>query len=347
ARVGQKVAGRRRASANAHINNDRIPYQQHHYPRTDKQIEEKEMATLKTRDDLLICVACGTQFDIPASNPPKGCRICDDPRQFVPPTGQTWTNLTAMRTNSYKNTIQQDAHEPRMYSIFTSPKFAIGQRCMLLQTACGNVLWDCITYLDADTVEFINAKGGLEAIVISHPHYYTSHLDWARTFDCPVYFSEEDVGWVSRGDGEGRRRLIGKGKIEEEIVGSGRGSEVVKAIKVGGHFEGSLCLLWDEKLLIADTLVTTPSGLYHIDRPPGTNSYVFMWSIPNMIPLPPDIIHEMWKRLKPYHFTSTHGAFAGIDVRDKNVKARVLESMKIQVSSAGWRKDAEILNETL
>jgi len=29
--------------------------------------------------DLLICVACGTQFDLPADRPPKGCRICDVP----------------------------------------------------------------------------------------------------------------------------------------------------------------------------------------------------------------------------------------------------------------------------
>ncbi|EME79468.1 uncharacterized protein MYCFIDRAFT_35041 [Pseudocercospora fijiensis CIRAD86] len=306
------------------------------------------MATLKTRDDLLICVACGTQFDIPASSPPKGCRICDDPRQFIPPTGQTWTNLSAMRHGkTYHNVIQPEKFDPRMTSIFTSPKFAIGQRCILLETPGGNVLWDCITYLDQETVDFITSKGGLHAIVISHPHYYTTHLDWAKTFDCPVVVSEEDVEWVNRGDPDGRRKMIGTGRIEEEILGGGSGRrDVVKAIKVGGHFPGSLCLLWEEKLMVADTLVTTPSGLYHVDRPPGTNSYVFMWSIPNMIPLPPDVIHEMWKRLKPYDFTSTHGAFAGIDVRDQNVKARVLESMKIQVSSAGW-KDVAILKETL
>ncbi|KAF7193499.1 hypothetical protein HII31_05173 [Pseudocercospora fuligena] len=303
------------------------------------------MATLRTRDELLVCVACGTQFDIPASNPPKGCRICDDPRQFVPPTGQAWTSLAEMRSSGkYKNTVKRDEVETRMFSIFSEPKFAIGQRCILLWTPYGNVLWDCITYLDQETVDFIKSKGGLKAIVISHPHYYTTHLDWANTFDCPVYFAEDDVEWVSQPDPEGRRKLIGKEKIEEEILGSG--SEVVKAIKVGGHFPGSLCLLWDSKLMIADTLVTTPSGLYHIDRPPGTNSYVFMWSIPNMIPLPPDIIYEMWERLKPHDFVSTHGAFAGIDVRDKNVKARVLESMKIQVSSAGW-DDLAILRETL
>lgn len=32
----------------------------------------------------------------------------------------------------------------------------------------------------------------------------------------------------------------------------------VTAIRCGGHFEGSLCLHWDGRLFIADTLVTIP-----------------------------------------------------------------------------------------
>lgn len=29
-------------------------------------------------EDLLLCPTCGTQFDVPADNPPSGyCRICD------------------------------------------------------------------------------------------------------------------------------------------------------------------------------------------------------------------------------------------------------------------------------
>lgn len=140
-----------------------------------------------------------------------------------------------------------------MHSIFTEPKFAIGQRCILLETDAGNVLWDCITYLDHDTVAFINARGGLKAIVISHPHYYTAHLDWAQTFNCPVYFSVEDEEWVNQTDSGGWRRLI-KGTVED--IGEG-----VKAIKVGGHFPGSVVLLWEKQLMIADTLVTTPVRL--------------------------------------------------------------------------------------
>ena len=39
-----------------------------------------------------ICVACGTQF-APSETPPAACPICEDERQFVPPSGQAWTTL--------------------------------------------------------------------------------------------------------------------------------------------------------------------------------------------------------------------------------------------------------------
>lgn len=128
----------------------------------------------------------------------------------------------------YKNTFKQDEVETRMWSITTTPKFAIGQRCILLETPAGNVLWDCITYLDEETVKVIKSKGGLKAIVISHPHYYTTHLDWAKTFDCPVYFSADDEEWACRSDDAGLRKLI-KGVTEEIVDG-------VTAIKVSENW---------------------------------------------------------------------------------------------------------------
>jgi hypothetical protein len=71
-------------------------------------------------------------------------------------------------------------------------------------------------------------------------------------------------------------------------------------------------------------------------RTPGTNSYVFMYSYPNMLPLPPDTLVSMWQVLKMADFESTHGSFAGKVVRDKNLKARVLESMQIQARNEGY-----------
>jgi acetylornithine deacetylase/succinyl-diaminopimelate desuccinylase-like protein len=36
-----------------------------------------------------ICTACGTQYP-PADTPPALCAICEEERQYVPPSGQSW-----------------------------------------------------------------------------------------------------------------------------------------------------------------------------------------------------------------------------------------------------------------
>ncbi|OCK83848.1 hypothetical protein K432DRAFT_346306 [Lepidopterella palustris CBS 459.81] len=281
--------------------------------------------------DLLICETCGTQFDVPFSSPLKSCRICDDPRQFVPSSGQAWTSLAKLK-EKHENHFEQDSVDSRIWFITTNPKCGIGERAILLQTPDGNVLWDMIAFIDEKTVDFIKAKGGLKAIVISHPHFYTTHLEWARVFNCPVYVSKEDEEWLSRADHIGVRHFI-EGPTQTIVPG-------VTAIKVGGHFDGSLVLHWDSKLFIADSLYTVPSALYHVDRLPGTTSYVFMWSIPNMIPLSPPKIHAIWKALKAFDFEATYGGFCGQDVRGSDVKSRVLESMKIQVRGEGHENHA-------
>lgn len=186
-----------------------------------------------------------------------------DPRQFVPPSGQQWTSLAKMRGN-YQNEWKRvggSNDEDRMWSIWTEPKFGIGQRAILVQSDVGNVLWDCITYLDDETVERIKEKGGLKAIVISHPHYYTTHLDWAKPFDCPVYMAKEDEEWLNRADSEGRRKLFSS--ASEKIL------DGITAVKAGGHFPGSLVLHWKNKLLIADSFVTTPVRTSSASPSPG------------------------------------------------------------------------------
>jgi hypothetical protein len=87
-------------------------------------------------------------------------------------------------------------------------------------------------------------------------------------------------------------------------------------------------------------LFNNQSGLYHIDRQPGTTSYSFMWSIPNMIPLPPSEIEQIWRRVEPFEWEETYGAFHGRDIKGKgkDVKRRMLESMKIQVRNEGYDK---------
>jgi glyoxylase-like metal-dependent hydrolase (beta-lactamase superfamily II) len=114
------------------------------------------------------------------------------------------------------------------------------------------VLWDLIALLNQETIDFINEKGGLNAIVISHPHFYTTHLEWAEVFKCPVYMSKDDEEWVNRVDGKGCRRLVSGVTSIEEVGGE------VKMIQCGGHFDGSCVALWEGKLFIADTMMSVP-----------------------------------------------------------------------------------------
>ncbi len=101
-----------------------------------------------------ICVTCGTQY--PASdNPPQECPICLDQRQYVGHNGQKWTTIASMQANGSKNRFRE--YEPHLTGIGTEPQFAIGQRALLVQSNAGNVLWDCISYLDDETISSISA----------------------------------------------------------------------------------------------------------------------------------------------------------------------------------------------
>ena len=92
-------------------------------------------------------------------------------------------------------------HEPGLIGIGTQPKFAIGQRALLVCTPHGNILWDCISLIDDATVTLIKGLGGLSAIAISHPHFYTTLVEWSRAFgNVPVHLHADDAAWVMRPD---------------------------------------------------------------------------------------------------------------------------------------------------
>jgi glyoxylase-like metal-dependent hydrolase (beta-lactamase superfamily II) len=193
-----------------------------------------------------------------------------DPRQYVPASGQSWTSLNKEQ-GLQKNTFDTDEHDPRIHYITTKPltpselppglaestttrkQLGIGQRAILLQTDGGNILWDLVAFIDDATVEFVKSKGGLKAIVVSHPHFYGTHLEWARILDCPVYTSTDDAEWLMREDTSGRRKLF---QGTKEIVHG------VTAIQAGGHFDGSLFLHWEKKLFIADTMMSVPVSAF-------------------------------------------------------------------------------------
>src|SRR5262245_33345172 len=144
-----------------------------------------------------ICTTCGTQY---AENdqPPAACAICQDERQYVKVTGQQWTTLEKLRLTN-RNSIKLE--EPGLIGIGIEPPFAIGQRALFLRTPKANILWDCLPLLDVAVVEMIAALGGISAIAISHPHYYSSMVEWSRAFGgVPIYLHAADRDHVMRPD---------------------------------------------------------------------------------------------------------------------------------------------------
>ncbi|KAF4449738.1 hypothetical protein F53441_7033 [Fusarium austroafricanum] len=287
-----------------------------------------------TADSWLVCDTCGTQFPTTDRSALKTCYVCDDPRQFVPPSGQSFSTLGELK-KKHKNEWTSCPSDPNITFICSTPKLAIGQRAILIKTPKGNILWDCITLLDDETITRIKYEGGLKAIVISHPHFYSTHVQWARAFACPVYIASDDKHWTA---------LSSSHQVLIDNIETAIQDTDAKAIKLGGHFPGSLVLHYNSRLFIADTLMTTASGVGNWsvdatgaarDRPVGLNSFSFLWSIPNFIPLSTQEMARMWRVLKGYEFRATHGGFMGMDIEADDVKERVLESMRIQAGSIG------------
>jgi len=242
-------------------------------------------------DTAFICVTCGTQFS-PSTSAPEDCPVCQDERQYVSSDGQRWTTLDALRRH-HRNSWQR--LEPGLYGIGVEPTFAIGQRALLVQTAEGNVLWDCVALLDDATVDLVRALGGLVAIAISHPHYYTTMVEWARALDVPVYLHAADQAWVMRPDG----RLHFWDGPTCTLPGG------LTLVHCGGHFEGGTVLHWpggsnrQGALLAGDILQVLPDQKF----------VSFMRSYPNLIPLSRRVVERIQTSLQPFTFDRIYGAW--------------------------------------
>jgi hypothetical protein len=238
-----------------------------------------------------ICTACGTQYP-PGEAAPAHCIICEEERQFIPPSGQGWTTLERLRI-THANAFRE--HEPGLIGIGTQPTFAIGQRALLICTPNGNVLWDCISLLDAATVTIIKALGGLSAMAISHPHFYTTMGDWARAFDVPVHLHGADRQWIMRPDS---RVTFWEGETRELIPG-------VTLIRCGGHFAGGSALHWAGGAGGRGVLCAADLATVNMDR----KSFTFMRSYPNMIPLSAKQVTRIGAALEPFAFDRVYSHF--------------------------------------
>jgi hypothetical protein len=160
----------------------------------------------------------------------------------------------------------------------------------------GNVLWECVTLLDDATAEAVDALGGLAAIAISHPHYYASMVEWAHRFECPVLLHRDDAEWIMRPD-----------PAIELWDGETREFGGLTLLRLGGHFRGGTVLHRPDG---AGTLL--PGDIVQVI--PDREWVSFMYSYPNLIPLPAAEVERMAGALEPFAFEAIQGAWWGTTV---------------------------------
>jgi hypothetical protein len=253
-----------------------------------------------------ICTTCGTQH-APTTEPPAACLICEEERQYLPPTGQSWTVLDRLARSHYPIFRYQG----ELLAVGIMPAFGINQRALLVPLEDGFVLWDCVSLVSPAIVDLINGLGGIKAIAISHPHYYTTMVEWSRAFgDAPVYLNAADREWIMRPDPclvtwEGDARTIGPG---------------LTLVRVGGHFDGGTVLHWaggceGRGALLTGDLLQVVADRKHLG---------FMRSYPNYIPLGAAAVKAVAARVEPYAYDAIYGAFwDGVIARDAKQAVQV------------------------
>jgi hypothetical protein len=245
-----------------------------------------------------ICVTCGVQH-ADTAHPPAECAICEDERQYVGPDGQRWTTTEELAAD---HTVVLREEEPDLIGVGIQPSFAIGQRALLVRTPSGNVLWDCTSLLDDAAQTGIAALGGIDAICMSHPHFYAADVEYADAFDARILIPTADAAWI--------RRPSPRIELFDEEIEPVPGLTLAR---IGGHFDGAAVLYWPAGSDGHGALLTGDTVQVVADH--GWAS--FMWSYPNLIPLDEFTVQEIARRISRYKFDRVYGGWWGrVIVRD-------------------------------
>ena len=241
-----------------------------------------------------LCAACGTQFaDTPS--PPERCPLCEDSRAYGQPRGarQRWTTLDALRA-THRNRLRE--LEPGVVSITIDPWFGVGQQCLLVRGAAGNVLWDCISLIDDATIAAVRALGGIAHIAISHPHFYAAMVEWSRAFGgAPIYVHAADREWIPRADPalvawDGASRRLDEDLTLVHCAGHFPGSAVLNAAARGGR---PACLFAGDSIHVLE------------DR----ENLSFMHNYPKQLPLPAAAVRRIAEIVEPLEFERVYGCW--------------------------------------
>lgn len=251
------------------------------------------------------CATCGVERAEPL---PEVCPICADERQFVPSDGQAWTSPEESATRGAS--IEFVEREPGVVMLVQKNCPGIGQKPALVSTARGNVLVEAPNFIDEATVAGVRERGGIAAIIASHPHMYGVQSRWSAAFgDCPVFVSAVDE---QRLGVRPRNTVVwGAGRNADGSAAPDRDAELellpgVRASQPGGHFPGSVVVHWtapdgEGVLFTGDTIGTVADPRW----------VTFMRSFPNWIPLSGAVVRRIAEHVSRYDFDRIYGNFGG------------------------------------
>ena len=180
----------------------------------------------------------------------------------------------------------------------------IRQQPALVRSDHGNVLVEVPNFIDDASVSGVRDRGGIDAIIASHPHMYGLQSRWSAAFgDCPVFVSAVDEQWLGV-------------RPANTVVWEGRKSAVevlpgVRASQPGGHFPGSAVVHWtapdgEGVLFTGDTIGTVADPEW----------VTFMRSFPNWIPLSGPVVRRIAEHVSRYEFERIYSSFGGCVPRD-------------------------------
>ena len=224
---------------------------------------------------------------------PARCPICDEPRQFVPPSGQAWTTHESLVAAPYQfiSAARARPHRHR-------------QRARIRHRAAravhshrdGNVLWDCISLLDEATISIVKAS--------RRPHRHR-HLASA------LLRVDGGMGACLRRTHSSARRRSPMGHasrssdqvLERRYAAAGprRYADLLRRPLRRRHAccTGRKAGAAAASLLSGDIVQVIPDRKF----------VTFMRSYPNMIPLSAPSVERIGAMLEPYDFDVIHGAW--------------------------------------
>ncbi len=177
-----------------------------------------------------VCATCAAQFP-DASAPPDALPDLHR-RAPVRPRGRAAAGRRS--TSSPRRTATSCARTTSCSASAPSRGWRSASARCSSPTASASSCGTATTCFDDDVADEIERRGGLSAIALSHPHYYSGMADWAARFDCPVLVHADDERWITRPDA-----LIELWEGETRDLGDG-----LTLIHCGGHFAGGTVLHW-------------------------------------------------------------------------------------------------------